>query len=463
MGSQNTDTDRGGQKSDRFYEEIVRILEFQKSGISDARIDVSQLSEEEEKIGTMINQLVDLFLDEQNSIHEALELINEGSFVASVPKFPGNRSKISDELIKIIKNLSLIQTDISRFSDLCLQGEITTKLDSGKYGGGYQEIIELIDAAFQSVVTPFSLLSEGINQFAEGKIPAPIESSKFSGRIASSLGNLNLISDISKTRGDDIKMLISSAVEGRLDARADPTKYPGYHGMMIEGINKILDAYIGPINLSAEYIDRISKGDIPPRITETYHGDFNEIKNNINALLDVVHMRNEDIKLLIHSGIDGRLDVRADPTKYPGENGKMIEGINQMLDAYIGPINVSAEYLDRISKGDIPPRITDSYRGDFNEIKNNLNALIDVILMRNEDIRMLIQSGIEGRLDIRADPKKYPGENGKMIEGINQMLNAYIGPINVSAEYIDRISKGDHSPANNRGHIMVTLMRSRIT
>ena len=53
--------------------------------------------------------------------------------------------------------------------------------------------------------------------------------------------------------------------------------------------------------------------------------------------------------------------------------------MNDTLDAVIGPLNVSAEYVDRISKGDIPPKITDNYNGDFNEIKNNLNACIDAI------------------------------------------------------------------------------------
>jgi len=39
------------------------------------------------------------------------------------------------------------------------------------------------------------------------------------------------------------------------------------------------------------------------------------------------------------------------------------------MDAVIGPLNVAAEYVDRISKGDIPEVITDEYKGDFNEIK----------------------------------------------------------------------------------------------
>jgi len=244
----------------------------------------------------------------------------------------------------------------------------------------------------------------------------------------------------------DVEMLSEKTSSGHLDVRADTNNYHGDFLKIAQGFNKTLDAIINPLNVSAEYIDRISKGDIPPKITDEYYGDFNEIKNNLNALIDVLHMRNDDIKMLIQAALDGKLDVRADYTRYPGENGRMIKGINDMLDAYIGPINVSAEYIDRISKGDTPPKITEEYKGDFNEIKNNLNALIEVIQMRGADIQLLTKAGMEGRLDVRADPSKYSGYHGNMIKSINNMLDTYIGPLNLAAEYIDRISKGDLPP-----------------
>ena len=53
-----------------------------------------------------------------------------------------------------------------------------------------------------------------------------------------------------------------------------------------------------------------------------------------------------------------------------------MRGVNAILDAVITPLNVAANYVDRISKGDIPAQITDTYNGDFNTIKNNLNTLI---------------------------------------------------------------------------------------
>ena len=81
--------------------------------------------------------------------------------------------------------------------------------------------------------------------------------------------------------------------------------------------------------------------------------------------------------MLAKAAVEGKLDTRADATKHQGDYRKIVEGVNATLDAVIGPLNVAAEYVDRISKGEIPQKITDKYNGDFNEIKNNLNACID--------------------------------------------------------------------------------------
>ena len=80
---------------------------------------------------------------------------------------------------------------------------------------------------------------------------------------------------------------------------------------------------------------------------------------------------------LIVATVEGKLDTRGDAEKFPGGWGQLVGGVNDLVNAFVGPINVTAEYVDRISKGDIPEPITDVYKGDFNEIKNNLNVLID--------------------------------------------------------------------------------------
>jgi methyl-accepting chemotaxis protein len=74
----------------------------------------------------------------------------------------------------------------------------------------------------------------------------------------------------------------------------------------------------------------------------------------------------EEVQRLVAAAIDGKLDTRADVDKFDGQDKAMLQSINEMIDAIVGPLNVAAEYVDRISKGDVPEKITDNYNGDFN-------------------------------------------------------------------------------------------------
>ncbi|WP_193377116.1 HAMP domain-containing protein, partial [Geobacter sp. OR-1] len=177
----------------------------------------------------------------------------------------------------------------------------------------------------------------------------------------------NMVETI-KALVSDANMLSAAAVAGKLDTRADASKHQGEFQKIVAGVNDTLDAVIGPLNVAAEYVDRISKGDIPPRITDSYNGDFNEIKNNLNQAIDAVNALVADANMLSAAAVAGKLDTRADASKHQGDFRKIVQGVNETLDAVIGPLNVAAEYVDRIAKGDIPPKITDQYSGDFNEI-----------------------------------------------------------------------------------------------
>ena len=62
---------------------------------------------------------------------------------------------------------------------------------------------------------------------------------------------------------------------------------------------------------------------------------------------------------------------------HKGDFRKIIEGVNSTLDAIIKPLNASAEYIDLISKGELPKKIEEEYSGDFDRIKTNINVMID--------------------------------------------------------------------------------------
>ena len=238
----------------------------------------------------------------------------------------------------------------------------------------------------------------------------------------------------------DSLSLSDAAIQGKLVTRADVTRHQGDYRRIVEGVNATLDAVINPLNVAADYVDRISKGAIPPKITDQYNGDFNLIRNNLNAAIDNVNALIADAALLAQAAREGKLATRADVTRHQGDYRKIVEGVNATLDAVIGPLNVAADYVDRIARGDIPPVITDAYNGDFNTLKNNLNLAIRNINALIDDAARLAQAGRELKLDTRADASQHQGDYRKIVQGVNDTLDAVINPLKALIEDADVLS-----------------------
>ena len=156
------------------------------------------------------------------------------------------------------------------------------------------------------------------------------------------------------------------------------------------------------------YVTKLANGDMTATMGKASNDD--QIHEYLVLLKQNIQNLVADANMLSKAAVDGKLATRADATKHQGDFRKIVEGVNDTLDAVIGPLNVAAEYVDRISKGDIPPKITDSYNGDFNKIKNNLNQCIDAVNALVADADMLAKAAVEGKLATRADATKHQGD-----------------------------------------------------
>jgi methyl-accepting chemotaxis protein len=175
----------------------------------------------------------------------------------------------------------------------------------------------------------------------------------------------------------EVLRLVQASQKGRFSARANVDEFAGKDREILEGVNSILDAVIEPLNMTAEFLAMVSRGDELTEITEDYQGESKVVKDNVNTVIRRLYGIIDVVQRLGQAGVNGELTTRADLSKYPGGWGIIVKGFNDTLDAVTGPLNVAADYVGQISKGVIPARITDSYNGDFNNIKNNLNACID--------------------------------------------------------------------------------------
>jgi len=238
----------------------------------------------------------------------------------------------------------------------------------------------------------------------------------------------------------DATMLTKAAVEGKLATRADASKHQGDYRKVVEGVNATLDAVIGPLNVAAKYVDDISKGTIPAKITDNYSGDFNAIKNSLNACIDGLG------GLLEATAVTQRMAVN-DYTKqvdgnYVGIFADLAGGINGVQER----IHHMTKSIKKVSQGnleDLQEYKKVGRRSEQDELVPSLIAMMENLGALVADAEMLSKAAVEGKLATRADASKHHGDFRKVVEGVNETLDAVVGPLRDMAETISTLADGD--------------------
>ena len=100
-------------------------------------------------------------------------------------------------------------------------------------------------------------------------------------------------------------------------------------------------------------------------------------------------------------------------------------------------VDVVAKYLDRISKGEIPSKIAETYSGEFNVMKESLNACIDGLAGLVEANQVLQRMAVDDYT--QTIHGSYQGVFADVARATSQ-VNARIQHV---TETVKKVSKGD--------------------
>ncbi len=129
---------------------------------------------------------------------------------------------------------------------------------------------------------------------------------------------------------------------------------------------------------------------------------------------------------LTNTALEGKLNVRADSSKFAGAYKQVIDNINQSMQAFTEPIQVAAKMIGEISSGKIPEKNKASFKGEFNTLIVNLNQCIEAINLLVDDTNMLVKAATAEKFDTRADANHHSGDYRKIIDGINNTLDVVV-------------------------------------
>jgi methyl-accepting chemotaxis protein len=213
--------------------------------------------------------------------------------------------------------------------------------------------------------------------------------------------------------------LAAGVAEGQLTDRIDEGRFQGRHLERAKAVNMMLDAILPALDEVTKVLKRMAMNDYTVQVKGDYKGSFAELAEGTNTVQKRVHhvietakkvaqgnledlpeyqkvvRRSEhdelvpaliqmmegiaglvtDAEILSKAAVEGELATRADASKQQGEFRKVIEGVNETLDAVIAPMQEAGMVLQRVAGGDLTARVEGNYQGDHARIKNDINLM----------------------------------------------------------------------------------------
>ncbi len=421
--------------------EMKHMSDEHNAGDIDVAIPTDKFEGAYRTMAQGVNEMVQGHIAVKKKAMACIAEFGKGNFEADLEKFPGKKAFINDNIERLRTNLKSFIAEMKHMSDEHNAGDIDVAIPVDKFEGAYRTMAQGVNEMVQGHIAVKKKAMACIAEFGKGNFEAALE--RFPGKKVFINDTIEQMRVNLKALIADANLLSKAAVEGKLATRADASKHEGDFRKIVEGVNQTLDAVIGPLNVAAEYVDRISKGDIPPRITDNYNGDFNEIKNNLNNCIDIMNNLLTEAGRVVTAAADGQLDQRANADLFVGGWNKLVVGVNEIVTNIVNPLMVTADYVDKVSKGVIPPAITDEYKGQYNVIKGNLNAVVKMMSELLAETDKIIKAAADGQLDERANADLFVGGWNKLVAGVNDTITNIVNPLMVTADYVDKISKGD--------------------
>jgi len=370
---------------------------------------------------------------------------------------------------KGLDELSAFAAEMKAMSDAHNAGDIDVVMPEEKFEGIYQTMAKGVNDMVNGHITVKKKAMACVAEFAKGNYDAELE--KFPGKKAFINENIECLRTNVRSFIADMERMSKEHNAGDIDVVIPEDKFEGAYRIMAKGVNDMVHGHISVKKKAMACISEFSKGNLEAEL-EKFPGKKAFINENIERLRTAVKALITEVDLLSKASAEGKLATRADATKHQGDFRKIVEGVNEMLDAILLPIGEGNRILAQISNGKIDELVAQTYKGDHEKMKLAVNNVAAVLQGLQKELVGLTEASRQGQLSERGKSDHFQGAYAGIVKGVNEMLDAILLPIGEGNRILAQVSngkideliaqtyKGDHEKMKQAINNVATVVQS---
>ena len=290
------------------------------------------------------------------------------------------------------------------------------------------------------------VLLEVLAQVKGGDFTArmPLEWTGVAGKVADGLNEMIISNQALETELARVSRVVGT--QGELSQRAVLAGPIHSWAGGLESVNSLIDALVRPTSEMQRVIGAVADGDLSKKVSADVRGEMLELKNTINAMVDQLNMLISEVSRVAREvGTEGKLgQAAAFTTEVGGVWKDLTDNVNLMAGNLTGQVRNIAEVTTAVANGDLSKKISIDVKGEFLELKNTVNAMVDQLkTFAGEVTRVAREVGVEGKLGGQAQTKEVGGVWADLTVNVNQLAANLTNQVRAIAEVATAVTEGD--------------------
>ncbi|MDR1688591.1 MAG: hypothetical protein LBS21_08280 [Clostridiales bacterium] len=213
-----------------------QTADFQ-NGKYDTRLDVRKYKGNYAQAAENVNKTIEALIKEAENALEAVKAISEGDFSAESKSVSGKTALFSKQTSEAGENLKKVKTIITTAHEGALSGKAGSRSGYGQLRNEWASLFEEVDLHLSNMVNPVKDFTDSLNYMA---------------------------------RGDFSRKITAKSTDALEPLRT--------------ALNLALENISGYINETADFLERLEKGEYGITVTRSFQGDFSRVRQAANSV-----------------------------------------------------------------------------------------------------------------------------------------------------------------------------------
>src|SRR5881628_1023124 len=233
--------------------------------------------------------------------------------------------------------------------------------------------------------------------------------------------------------------------EGKLGGQAKVKGVAGTWKDLTENVNLMAGNLTAQVRNIATVTTAVANGDLTKKITVDVRGEFLELKDTINTMVDQLRsFASEVTRVAREVGTEGKLGGQAKVEGVSGTWKDLTDNVNFMAGNLTSQVRNIADVTKAVANGDLSRKITVDVKGEILELKNTVNTMVDQLSSFAAEVtRVAREVGTEGKLGGQAEVKGVAGTWKDLTDSVNFMAGNLTTQVRGIAKVVTAVANGD--------------------